>query len=178
MSEILLKNNQKLIIRHAKIKDAAQIIQYGNEIGGESNNLGYGKGEYPFSLEHLKNNLAASKNNKNFLLTVGLIDEILVSAGSMAGHSGNRNQHIADLGISVRKQYWRLGIGAAMINFMIDWAKTNKFFKRINIEVKADNENGIKLYEKCGFIYEGLIHRGIKIGDQFYDMMVMGLLLD
>jgi RimJ/RimL family protein N-acetyltransferase len=82
------------------------------------------------------------------------------------------------MGISVRKAYWNLGIGYEMLDFLIKWAKDSGVVRKIDLLVRSDNQNAIRLYEKLGFKQEGLITRNFCIDGKFYDSLYMGLLID
>ena len=59
------------------------------------------------------------------------------------------------INIAVDESAQHKGIGYQLINYLIDNTKADK----IMLEVRKDNDNAIKLYEKCGFKE---IHRRIK----------------
>ena len=46
LKEIKLKNGQNLILRKANGNDAEKMIEYLNTVGGESDNLLFGKNEF------------------------------------------------------------------------------------------------------------------------------------
>jgi RimJ/RimL family protein N-acetyltransferase len=51
-------------------------------------------------------------------------------------------------------------------------------FRKIDLLVNEENERAIKLYEKYGFVKEGLLSRDIQIDGVFYSSYHMGLKLD
>lgn len=50
--------------------------------------------------------------------------------------------------------------------------------RKINLRVRTDNAAGIKLYKKLGFLEEGKLKRDFCIDGEFYDSLLMGLLID
>jgi RimJ/RimL family protein N-acetyltransferase len=170
----LLRNGEELIIRPAQVKDAQRLLDYCNTVGGESDNLTYGKNQFVFNFEQEKIQIAAMKNAKNSILIIGEIKDQIVSGANISGHMNPRFMHKADLGVTVLKAYWHQGIGTAMIGYLINWAHESAVLKKLNLEVKADNFNAIKLYEKCGFHVEGRISHAFWINNTFYDSLIMG----
>ncbi len=77
--------------------------------------------------------------------------------------------------MSVRKDFWGLGIGGLMLDVLIDWAKQGQTIKKINLRVRTDNQRAISLYEKNGFVREGTISREILLNSQYFDHHWMGL---
>ena len=72
-----------------------------------------------------------------------------------------RMKHSGELGLSLLKKYWNIGVGKALLVYLIDWAKTDGKLKKINFHVKESNDSGIHLYKKLGFIEEGRLSRGM-----------------
>ncbi|MBC7123627.1 MAG: GNAT family N-acetyltransferase, partial [Pseudothermotoga sp.] len=46
--------------------------------------------------------------------------------------------------------------------------------KKIQLEVMANNERAIRLYEKFGFEIEGRKKKAILLDDEYVDLLVMG----
>lgn len=87
-------------------------------------------------------------------------------------------KHNGTLGISLRKKYWGIGLGSEIMAYLIDWAKSNKITKKINLLVREDNIRGVKLYEKFGFKKEGLLKKDICVNGIYYNTIAMGLYID
>lgn len=87
-------------------------------------------------------------------------------------------KHNGTLGISIRKKYWGIGLGSEIMNYLIDWAKSNKITKKINLLVREDNIRGVKLYEKFGFEKEGILKKDICVNGIYHNTMAMGLYID
>ena len=61
----------------------------------------------------------------------------------------------------------------------IEWAKTSGVIRRLQLTVQKRNLVAIHLYEKMGFITEGLQERGACIErGEFLDVYLMGKLID
>ena len=95
--------------------------------------------------------------------------EILAEVdGAVAGLAGfdsvggrEKIRHRADFGISVDRQYWNLGIGTALMNACIECARAAGY-EQIELNVVAENELAIAMYEKAGFVEYGRNPRGFK----------------
>jgi RimJ/RimL family protein N-acetyltransferase len=77
--------------------------------------------------------------------------------------------------MSVRKQYWGLGIGSLMLDTLIEWARSTQIVKKINLRVRTDNQRAILLYERKGFVMEGTIRKEIFLDGKYFDHHWMGL---
>jgi putative acetyltransferase len=85
-------------------------------------------------------------------------------------------QHVASLGMSVRASHRRRGIGRALLEAGIEWARSIGI-TRLELYVFADNAPAIALYEALGFAHEGRRRSFVKFGDRYVDDLVMAKLL-
>jgi RimJ/RimL family protein N-acetyltransferase len=105
--------------------------------------------------------------------------------GKLAGSAGNnlirdcaKMRHRAEFGISIKKEYWGLGIGDALTKACIECAK-NAGFLQLELEVVSENESAINLYKKHGFVEYGRNSRGFRCRDgRWQELVLMRLELD
>ena len=69
------------------------------------------------------------------------------------------------------------GIGSALMQATLDDARA-RGLTRIELTVRIDNERAKRLYEKFGFVVEGLCRRHMRIRGKYYDSHYMALLFD
>lgn len=68
-------------------------------------------------------------------------------------------RHRADFGIAIAKEYWGLGIGKALTEACIQCAR-EAGYTQLEIEVVAENEGAVAMYERAGFVEFGRNPRG------------------
>lgn len=79
------------------------------------------------------------------------------AAGDIIGHADLRARpephtaHRALLGMGVRRDVRRSGLGQELVNFILDWAKHTGAIEIVDLSVMSNNLPAIKLYEKLGF---------------------------
>jgi RimJ/RimL family protein N-acetyltransferase len=115
------------------------------------------------------------QRSTNKFYALGLIDGEIVSSLSFSAGSRPRIQHTGEFGMSVRKEFWGLGIGSAMLDTLIELARASGIIFKINLRVRTDNQRAIKLYERKGFVREGTISKEILLDSKYYDHHWMGL---
>lgn len=177
MTKAVLKDGRELLIRPAEESDAERLIEYMNLVGGESNFLTYGKNGCRFTAEGERQFLRNQKNNPNNLFLVGFVGEELACSANLAGESKERIAHNCELGITVRKKYWRLGAASALLAELIRFAKESGTLKTIHLDVYANNENAIRLYKKFEFQAVGRLKNYFRVGGNYYDDVIMDLYL-
>lgn len=87
-----------------------------------------------------------------------------------------RRAHVAGIGMGVRDDWQGRGIGGALLAAAIDLAERWLQVTRIEIEVYADNVAAIALYEKHGFVREGLHRRHAFRDGAYVDTLSMARL--
>jgi RimJ/RimL family protein N-acetyltransferase len=171
----ITKDSHEVLIREAAVQDAGAVLEHVEQISGESDYLTVGPGEFELTIEQEEEYLRDSHRSDNKLYIIALIEEDLVGALSFSAGSRSRVRHSGELAMSVRKSYWGLGLGSRLLDALMGWAMDGQIVKKINLRVRTDNLRAIQLYERKGFVKEGLVTKAIYMDDQFYDVFWMGL---
>ena len=86
-----------------------------------------------------------------------------------------KNQR-AELTIIIgEKEYWGKGLGEEALNLLVKFAFNEMNLRKIKALVFSDNDKAIKLYEKCGFVKEGVLKEEIFKDGKFKDFVVMSI---
>lgn len=85
--------------------------------------------------------------------------------------------HVGELGIGVVADFRGQGIGEALIRAALIKAKENGL-KRVTLSVREPNKRAISLYEKVGFVREGLHRKAVCLDGVYEDEVLMGLLYE
>ena len=92
-------------------------------------------------------------------------------AGIGAVGSKYKVKHRAELGISILKDYWDLGLGKALINACVQCAR-EAGYSQLELDVVAENERAIALYKSFGFVEFGRNPRGFNSRTSGYQELV------
>lgn len=177
ISQVKLKSGEDLIIRKAKIEDGEKMIDYLQSIGGESDNLLFGKGEFNLSLEQEKKFIENTNLAPNTIMIIGIVNNEIISVAQVSGQFRKRIEHNAEIALSVRKSHWHQGVGSHMMASLINFSKGTNTIKNLSLGVKASNTNAIKLYEKFGFQKVGVHKNFFNVNGEFDDEILMDLFL-
>ena len=166
---LALRDGRKITIRSVEPEDAAGMLQYMKIMLGETPFLLRTPEEFNYTTEEEARILAGRKNDPRSLMLVAETEgEIIASADVCPHGTKSRVQHRAELGISVRKDYWRQGIGSALMELLIPFAQQSGF-EQIELTVESKNQRALQLYHKNGFIIYGTRPHGLKYPDGSYD---------
>ncbi len=171
----ILADGRTLVIREATEADARALLGYVEAISGESDYLSFGPGEFELTEAEEETILRRYQESDNQVYLVGTVGGAVVAALTFAAGHRPRTRHSGGFGLSVRKDYWGLGIGSLLVDTLIDWARGTGIVTKINLRVRTDNQRAVALYERKGFVIEGTIRREIYLDGLYYDSHLMGL---
>lgn len=173
----ILKDGRALLLREAEGGDAAQVLEFLNRVGGESDNLLFGENGFPMAEDRERAFLELLRRAEKSLLLAGFVGDELVSISSVdALTARERVAHRASVSITVGKDFWGLGIGRRAMEALISFAKSAGL-EVLQLEVRADNRRAVALYEGLGFERLGLYKKFMKVNGRDFDAWYMNLYL-
>jgi RimJ/RimL family protein N-acetyltransferase len=141
-------------IRSAEPADAQQLVELAQRIGSEH-------GDYLLTTEtwrgvaEERRYIKSVRRDADAALYVVDDDDRIVGRLSLARDPHPASRHVGDLGLMVAAEYRRRGIGRALLDQAIDWARVAGI-RKLELHVFPWNEPAIALYESYGFVREGL----------------------
>lgn len=173
----ILKDGRALLLREAEGGDAAQVLEFLNRVGGESDNLLFGENGFPMAEDRERAFLERQRQEEKSVMLLGLVGEELVCVASCdALTARERVAHRAGLSVTVGKDCWGLGIGRRAMEALISFAKSAGL-EVLQLEVRADNRRAVALYEGLGFERLGLYKKFMKVNGRDFDAWYMNLYL-
>ena len=79
----------------------------------------------------------------------------------------------AEIGISVLKEDRGKGYAAEALDLLCDYTFTFLHFKQLNAHILASNVDSLHLLHHAGFVDCGLLKEWWRIGDKYYDMVLL-----
>jgi ribosomal protein S18 acetylase RimI-like enzyme len=95
-------------------------------------------------------------------------------AGTIVGHALLEplplavTSHVVRLTIAAHEGHQHQGVGRALMNALLDWARSNPRIEKVELQVRASNAPAVALYRSLGFVEEGRKTRRLKIGPNEY----------
>jgi RimJ/RimL family protein N-acetyltransferase len=99
-------------------------------------------------------------------------DGTLVGRLSVGRDPHPASTHVADVGLMVALDARRQGVGTALLQAAVDWARATGI-RKLELHVFPWNEAGIALYEAFGFEREGYRKRHYRRGNGLVDAILM-----
>ncbi|KAF5392832.1 hypothetical protein D9757_000990 [Collybiopsis confluens] len=82
----------------------------------------------------------------------------------------------AKLGLALVPGVWERGYGTEVVKFMVDYGFRELGLHRVTLNVFGSNTRAIGLYQKIGFVQEGVQRKANWIGGKWEDVIWMGIL--
>ena len=158
----------EITIRTADPSDAEAILKCYTAPLAARNTL-----QIPYrSLESVREQLTKSGEGDHLL--VAEIEGEVVGVIGLHPSSRPRVNHKAEVGMMVRDDWKGKGVGAALMQAVIELADKWLNLTRIELTVFTDNESAIALYRKFGFEIEGTLRKYAFRDGEFVDAFAMG----
>ncbi|MBL91954.1 MAG: GNAT family N-acetyltransferase [Myxococcales bacterium] len=176
-----LKDGRQLTLRSGIPTDAEaeQILKVVHTILAENTYTLVTAEELTIPVEQEKEWIKAHLEHPHHLLLVAELEGQIVGSIDFTNGVHQRIAHTGEFGMGVAKAYRGLGVGQALLVELMAWAKSSPMIKKINLCVHHTNTKAIAMYEKHGFVKEGLRTKDLKYSDtEYVDTVLMGLWLD
>lgn len=157
-------------IRRARPEDAPSIIATINAICAEGLWLATERYVPTPKWERV---LHQPDESPNYLLLVAEVSAQIVGWCRVFPYGlGDKSRHVADLGVSVLKEFRGRGIGKALVERAIEWAR-QQHYEKLTADLFSGNVRATRLFEKTGFRQTGVRYRQAKIGSAYLDEVLM-----
>lgn len=166
--KIILKDGNLCILRTPAPEDAAVLLEHLKITSGETGFMIRYPEEITITLEEEQNMIKEQQNKNNCLSISGVINgRIIAHGGIVCVGEHTRLLHRANFGISIRKEFWGMGIGSEILKRLINGAR-DMGFEQIELGVIEGNKRGMELYKKYGFQVYGTRKNSFKYKDGSY----------
>ena len=162
-------------IRSIKISDAEKFAALQKELAKETKFMMREIEECTMNTENAKQLIENVQKSNNFLFVAEVDNEIVGFASASKG-AYNRIKHCAYIVTGIRKAYQGKGIGNQFFKALDDWAKDEKL-RRLELTVMTHNLRAKSLYEKNGFVEEGIKKDAMCIDGEYINEYYMGKIL-
>jgi RimJ/RimL family protein N-acetyltransferase len=159
-------------IREAVPADAAGLVALARAVGAEPEGWLLSAEEWR-GVAAERRYLRAARRSPNAAVFVAESPGAgLVGRLSVARDPHPASFHVADLGLMVAADHRRQGIGRALLERAVKWARANGVAK-LELHVFPHNRPAIALYERFGFVREGYRRRHYRRAGQYVDAILM-----
>jgi RimJ/RimL family protein N-acetyltransferase len=164
------------LVRPAAPGDAAALVELSRAVGGEPEGWLISDSAWRVVAEE-RRYLRAVRRFPHAAVFVAEGPNGIVGRLSVARDDHPASAHVADLGLMVAAGHRRRGIGQALLEAAVDWARDAEV-RKLELHVFPHNGPAIALYEKFGFEREGYRRGHYRRGSGYVDAILMAYYVD
>jgi RimJ/RimL family protein N-acetyltransferase len=165
-----------IAIRRATPHDAPALVELAESIGREEGRWILGTGPWR-SVADERRYLRSIERYPDAAVLVAEDGRRIVGRLSLSRDPHPASRHVADLGLMVAESHRRQGVGRAMLDEAVGWARTAGV-RKLELHVLPWNMPALGLYEAFGFEREGYRKRHYERGGELVDAILMAYFLD
>jgi RimJ/RimL family protein N-acetyltransferase len=160
-----------MTVRSAQPGDAAALVALAESVGSEPEGWLISESRWR-SVADERRYLKAVRRHPDAAVFVAETDAGIVGRLSISRDPHPASRHVADLGLMVAAQARRQGVGRALLEQAVDWAR-GAGVRKLELHVFPHNEPAIRLYEQFGFVREGYRKEHFRRGGGYVDAILM-----
>lgn len=174
---VTLKNQKQVTLRCAKIQDAEKLLKTVKTYIADSAYIPKKVSEITITISQEADWINSFVQKENSLLLVAEYQGELIGNIDLTGHTRMYMQHTAVIGMGMLREWREVGLGTALMQQAIAWAKENPVLELLWLQVYTENVAGIQLYKKMNFTEQGLLKKYFKHNGTYYDNLTMSLMV-
>jgi len=165
-----------IVIRLAHPRDAGPLVALAEDIAAEPEGWLLSDGGWR-TIADERRYLRALRRYGDAAVFVAETEDGVVGRLSLGRDPHPASRHVADLGLMVGAGHRRQGIGRALLQRSVAWAR-DVGVRKLELHVFPHNEAAIALYESFGFRREGYRRAHYRRGRGFVDAILMAYDVD
>jgi len=163
------EDGKRIVLRRVTSRDIDRIVRLWQALADERRYIATDK----VTVEQ-KNRWVKSIHDRGVLWVLAEIEGELAGSLSLARHrDSEKTKHVRGLAMGVAREYRGMGVGSALMDYAVRWARKRKV-KKIVLSVFSTNRKAIALYKKFGFVTEGTRKKQFLIQGKYVDEIMMG----
>jgi len=159
-------------VRRAEPVDAQALVALAREVGAEPEGWLITRNSWRSVADERRYLKALRRHTGAAVYVVETESGAIAARLSVARDPHPASRHVADLGLMVAAGHRRKGIGTALLEQAVRWARETDVSK-LELHVFPHNAPAIALYEKFGFVREGYRRNHYRRGDELVDAVLM-----
>jgi putative acetyltransferase len=158
-------------IREAEPRDAHALVELATAVGSEPEGWLITTSNWRSAADE-RRYLRSVRRYDHAAVFVAETDDEIVGRLSVGRDPHPASAHVADLGLMVAASHRRRGIGRALLEAAVGWAR-HAGVRKLELHVFPYNAGAIALYEDFGFVREGYRKQHYRRPDGYVDAILM-----
>ena len=168
--QIRLKNGIEVTLKCPQERDCPELVYFMRTVHSETEFMPRTLSEIDgITVEQQNETIAAINDSACSVMIAAFFDEEIIGYCVVDVISDkSKFAHRAGLVISVKKMFWNMGLGTALLNAATEFA-FSAGFEQVEADVVSRNALGISMFKHNGFITAGMLPRAQRLSDGTYN---------
>ena len=162
--------------RMIRADDSAALLDFMRAVAGDTDNLACSSSDVEKLDDASERVFIAELRKTPSVYAVAVADGKIIGSCDIRVPDRVRTRHRGEFAIAVRKDYWGTGVAQHLFEFTVAEAK-ERGVRKLNLEVRTDNERAKAFYKRNGFISEGPSPMMMFVDGEYVDGEHFGLIL-
>jgi RimJ/RimL family protein N-acetyltransferase len=163
-------------VRPATPNDASALVDLAENVGREEGRWILGTGPWRSASDE-RRYLRMIQRHPDATVLVAEDEGRIVGRLSLSRDQHPASRHVADLGLMVAESHRRRGVGTALLDEAVAWARAAGI-RKLELHVFPWNEPALGLYHAFGFEREGYRRRHYERGGELVDAILMAYFVE
>ncbi len=163
-------------VRYATPADAGALVALAENVGREEGRWILGTGPWRSAADE-RRYLRTIQRHPDAAVLVAEEGGEIVGRLSLSRDPHPASRHVADLGLMVAESHRRQGVGTALLEEAVAWARAARV-RKLELHVFPWNEPALGLYGSFGFEQEGYRKRQYERGGELVDAILMAYFVE
>jgi len=165
-------------LRGATPGDAEALRAFKRQALGETEYLLQGLEDFDDRIESERDLIGRFLSQPNCRLWLAALPSgRVIGLASVVGGHLHRTNHVGTMSVAVLRRHWRRGVASRLMRTAMEWARDGGALHKLTLQVHASNHAARELYRHLGFVEEGLLRGEARVGQNYEDLVPMGLWL-
>jgi RimJ/RimL family protein N-acetyltransferase len=165
-----------ITVRPATPHDAVALVDLAERVGREEGRWILGTGPWRSASDE-RRYLRMTQRHPDATVLVAEDAGHIVGRLSLSRDPHPASRHVADLGLMVAESHRRRGVGTALLDEAVAWARAAAV-RKLELHVFPWNEPALGLYSAFGFEREGYRRRHYERGGELVDAILMAYFVE
>lgn len=168
-----LKSGKQITVRAPEDQEAQSLMDLKRAYIKNTSTLPWTLDEYPKEVAHELKVIEEYRVSTNSILLIAEQEGELIGNIDITGNKRLKMAHTGMVGMGIKENWRNQGLGKALMESAIEWAKNNSELEILWLDVYASNELGYNLYKNTGFEVSGIIKDFFKESNGYMDKIQM-----
>lgn len=164
------------LVREVREADAESLLRLQHALDRESSMMMLEQGERTATADEVRAHVQNTVRSSRSTILAAVAGKEVVGYVEAQGGTYRRTRHSAYVVIGVLRSWQGRGLGHTLLGALEEWAHAHGI-RRLELTVRVDNDRARRLYERAGYVPEGIRRGSLLVEGEPVDEIAMARIL-